>query len=407
MMFSRRALRPASRKTSSTSSARPDLTNSNQIAASSANQTLLSYVGWAWPGSSTNIVAFSLNKNVNGIIGGLTSFNITGITVTGASWTAQMMQLYVEDGTYYVGSTRVLFTGGSTPTFTAPSSHPRIDLVTADSSGTIALVTGTEASSPSTPSYPANKAVLCEVYHVVGETAIYDNENQQNGQGYIYNDVRPVMNGGGYISSASQIANGIVIFDPGSEAQGDILYYNGSSWALLPPGSAGQVLQTGGASANPSWLTTTVSTFMTGSGGGAYTTTSTSLGDVDGTNLKKTISGLTAGTTKLLIRLWLNYQNTSNTGTAGCVLQDLTNAATVATIANGNGPASAENVFIEMIYVAPSSSIQFSLEWKCGTNGASAIANSSSAISGVTSSIINGTAAASAPGVVIWIQTIT
>src|ERR1039458_8644330 len=35
---------------------RPDLTTSTQVAASSANQTLLSYVGWGWPGSSTNIV---------------------------------------------------------------------------------------------------------------------------------------------------------------------------------------------------------------------------------------------------------------------------------------------------------------------------------------------------------------
>lgn len=37
-------------------------------------------------------------------------------------------------------------------------------------------------------------------------------------------------------------------------AQGDILYRGASSWAVLAPGTSGYVLQTGGASANPSWV---------------------------------------------------------------------------------------------------------------------------------------------------------
>ena len=40
-----------------------------------------------------------------------------------------------------------------------------------------------------------------------------------------------------------------------STAQGDIYYNNGSAIARLAPGSASQVLQTGGAGANPSWGT--------------------------------------------------------------------------------------------------------------------------------------------------------
>lgn len=39
----------------------------------------------------------------------------------------------------------------------------------------------------------------------------------------------------------------------GSDAQGDIMYYNGTDWARLPAGTLGQVLQTNGAAANPSW----------------------------------------------------------------------------------------------------------------------------------------------------------
>lgn len=38
-----------------------------------------------------------------------------------------------------------------------------------------------------------------------------------------------------------------------SQAQGDVLIYNGSAWVRLAPGTAGQVLKTGGAGANPAW----------------------------------------------------------------------------------------------------------------------------------------------------------
>jgi hypothetical protein len=241
---------------------RPDLTNSTQIAASSANQSLLQYCGYAWPGSSTNIVPFSLNKNVNGLTGPLTSFNIT-TTVTSGSWTAQTMQLYVQDGTYYIAGTRYLFTGGSTPTVTAPVSHPRIDVLTINSSGTLAWTTGTESSSPVAPTYPVGNVAICELYNVVSETALYDNENQQSSQGYIYNDVRPsVVN-----------PYGQFILDPGSEAQGDILYFNGSAWVLLAPGTSGYTLQTKGASANPLWALASLGhQVLDGTGGSATIT---------------------------------------------------------------------------------------------------------------------------------------
>jgi hypothetical protein len=175
---------------------RPDLTNASQVAASGPNQALLQYVGWAYPGAATTVVPFSLNKNVNGNADLLTSFNITGITVTGGTWTAQTMQLYVQDGTYFINGVRYLFTGNSTPTVTAPVSHPRIDVLTIDTTGTLAWTTGTESASPVAPTYPSNKLPICELYNVVSETALYDNENQQSGQGYISNDVRPSVSSG-------------------------------------------------------------------------------------------------------------------------------------------------------------------------------------------------------------------
>ena len=38
-----------------------------------------------------------------------------------------------------------------------------------------------------------------------------------------------------------------------SEAQGDILYYNGTDYVRLGPGTSGYALKTAGASANPAW----------------------------------------------------------------------------------------------------------------------------------------------------------
>jgi len=254
--------------------------------------------------------------------------------VTGASWTSQTMQLYVEEGVYYIGNTRVIFLGGSTPTFTAPVSNPRIDLVTADSSGTIAVVTGTENASPTAPSYPPTKIVLCEVMHVVGETALYDLENQQTGEGYISNDVRPVF-GSGYISSSSQVASGLFIADPGSEAQGDLLYYNGSTWVLLAPGSAGQVLATQGAGANPHWVSIGQRTLLQGTGAGNYTTTSNgTFVDVDATNL---VAALTVSNNQILtIAYALNFEGVGTPGLVSWQLIETNSGLVVASGGTGN-----------------------------------------------------------------------
>ncbi|MBT7955108.1 MAG: hypothetical protein HN731_07950 [Rhodospirillaceae bacterium] len=40
----------------------------------------------------------------------------------------------------------------------------------------------------------------------------------------------------------------------GSDAQGDVLYYNGTDYVRLGAGTSGQVLQTNGSAANPSWV---------------------------------------------------------------------------------------------------------------------------------------------------------
>ena len=41
----------------------------------------------------------------------------------------------------------------------------------------------------------------------------------------------------------------------GTSAQGDVIYYNGVSWASLATGTSGQYLKANGAASNPSWAT--------------------------------------------------------------------------------------------------------------------------------------------------------
>lgn len=43
------------------------------------------------------------------------------------------------------------------------------------------------------------------------------------------------------------------IAPPASIVQGDLLYFNGTAWARLAPGTSGHVLKTNGAGANPAW----------------------------------------------------------------------------------------------------------------------------------------------------------
>lgn len=84
--------------------------------------------------------------------------------------------------------------------------------------------------------------------------------------------------GGTAVPSALSATN---VLDFIGTTQGNILYRNGTIWTPLAPGTNGQVLTTGGASANPSWTTVTgtgtVTSVATNNGltGGTITTTGT------------------------------------------------------------------------------------------------------------------------------------
>ena len=58
---------------------------------------------------------------------------------------------------------------------------------------------------------------------------------------------------GGFFASPNLTIAGMNL--PASPGQGDLIYYYGSAWTLLSPGTAGQLLATEGSTANPQWVT--------------------------------------------------------------------------------------------------------------------------------------------------------
>jgi fibronectin-binding autotransporter adhesin len=61
-------------------------------------------------------------------------------------------------------------------------------------------------------------------------------------------------------TSVTLPTSGTLIATAATPALGDILYYNGTAWTGLVPGTTGQYLQTQGASANPQWSSVSIST---------------------------------------------------------------------------------------------------------------------------------------------------
>lgn len=132
------------------------------------------------------------------------------------------LTLKVESGIFFFGNTKVVYAGGNSPSFTAPTTNPRIDLLTMDDTGTLARVVGTEAASPSIPAYPNNKLVLCEVFNRVGQTTIRDVDTA--GQGYIQRDSRPFIHKG-EVENHSDVTGSRVL---------DTVYQNTSGrWMLI------------------------------------------------------------------------------------------------------------------------------------------------------------------------------
>ena len=103
----------------------------------------------------------------------------------------------VTKGGFYIkslaqnGYAFVEYAGGNSPEFTAPTTNPRIDVLSINSSGTLVRTAGTEAATPEAPSFPQSNKPIAQIYNRVGQTSIKDTDDTTNG--YIQKDLRPFL----------------------------------------------------------------------------------------------------------------------------------------------------------------------------------------------------------------------
>lgn len=205
----------------------PNISNTTQVAASATNTQYFSYLGVT--SKDSNLIFYSNNNETDAP---LTSFSLS-TNISNGAYNISTLKLYIEPGTFYVGTTKVEFNGSPTGTFTAPSANPRIDIVSIGTPGAITITQGSESATPTAPTYPTNEVVVAEVYNIVGQTEIHDNDNTAGtAQGYIRRDVRPV-NTIIYINDSNQIQDAIIdnskLANAGTVPTGTVVPYAGGT----------------------------------------------------------------------------------------------------------------------------------------------------------------------------------
>lgn len=103
------------------------------------------------------------------------------------------MTVAVAEGRVYVVGALVEYAGGNSGTFTAPGSNNRIDLLCIDASGTLSIIQGTAAGSPTAPVATPGKMPICLVYLKSTSTSIQAYDTSTAAHGYILADVRPFI----------------------------------------------------------------------------------------------------------------------------------------------------------------------------------------------------------------------
>jgi hypothetical protein len=133
-----------------------------------------------------------------------------------------------------------------------PTSNDRIALVSVSSAGALSWTYGTQASSPTPPDCPSGDLPLAYVYQRKNKTTIYNFEDDNGEDCYIYRDVRPALSLGGVQGAASSVAGNVPVF---ADTSGKILADSGEDIdnflklsgdvQLALPGATGGILTTG------------------------------------------------------------------------------------------------------------------------------------------------------------------
>jgi len=109
----------------------------------------------------------------------------------------------------------------ASPTLVAPAANPRIDILTINTSGTLAWTTGDEAGSPTAKwaDVTSDLIPICEVYNRVGETKIvdYEDKDANPSDGYILKDVRPLYSLGASVGGSDTQ----ILYNDGGSLAGD------------------------------------------------------------------------------------------------------------------------------------------------------------------------------------------
>lgn len=124
-------------------------------------------------------------------------------------------------------------------------------------------------------------------------------------------------------------------------AQGDIIYRNGSVWTCLTPGTSGYVLQTGGPSANPSWVVNGMGTPITIYLNGSSVASEPKLNFINGTYITQACVD-NAGATRVDCTPDINTttvptQVSLQSGAAISAVSTSTNASSLSGTVNTNG----------------------------------------------------------------------
>ena len=128
------------------------------------------------PPQSSQIVSAPLRQN----------FLALDDRIMGASAAAQPTpdMTVTVTGFDYLGSDGVTwrsYAGGTSPVFAAPSTNPKIGLLSMNDAGSLSWIYGTEASTPLKPNPAAGQLPICFVLGRVGMTSIADDDTGTNG----------------------------------------------------------------------------------------------------------------------------------------------------------------------------------------------------------------------------------